>query len=181
MKFYGKYRSIVTDNEDPLMIGRVRAEVPDVLGDEHSGWAMPCAPFSGKGLGFVTIPSVGAGVWIEFENGDLDYPIWSGGWWGSSDSLPKDAHSTPYKKTMIVTEGGQSVVLDDTSGEEGITLETTGGQKIILNPDGIEIDNGKGAKILVTADGIELDNGKGAKVSLSGPKVSVNEGALEVM
>lgn len=162
--FYGKYRGIVTDNKDPLMIGRVRAKVPDVLGDLESGWAMPCAPFGGKATGFFAIPAEGAGVWIEFEHGDPDYPIWSGCWWGSAAEMPPVLLAPPYKKMMIKTEGGNSILLDDTPGIGGITLETSGGQKIVINSMGIEITNGQGASI-----------------KLTGLQVLINNGALEVI
>lgn len=163
-KFYGKYRGVVSDNMDPLMTGRVKANVPDVLGDRESGWAMPCVPFGGSSMGMVVLPSVGAGVWIEFENGNPDYPIWTGCWWGSAADVPPDALVPPYKKTMIVTEGGHKITLDDTPGVGGITLETSSGQKIVLSGLGVEIDNGMGGKIAMT-----------------GPQVSVNDGALEVI
>jgi uncharacterized protein involved in type VI secretion and phage assembly len=162
--FYGKYRGTVTDNKDPLMIGRVKARVPDVMGDQESGWAMPCAPFGGSGVGFFAIPANGAGVWIEFEHGDPDYPIWSGCWWGSVAEVPPLLLAPPYKKVMIKTEGGTTVTLDDTPGIGGITLETAGGQKIVMNSMGIEINNGMGGVIAMT-----------------GPQVSVNNGALEVV
>lgn len=161
--FYGKYRGIVTDNEDPLMIGRVRAKVPDVMGDLESGWAMPCAPFGGSGTGFFAIPPKNAGVWIEFECGDPDYPIWSGCWWGSAAEMPPTLLAPPYKKMMIKTEGGQCITLDDTPGVGAITLETSGGQKIAIS-----------------AVGIEINNGQGAVIKLTGPQVSVNNGALDV-
>jgi uncharacterized protein involved in type VI secretion and phage assembly len=162
--FYGKFRGIVTDNKDPLMIGRVRAKVPDVFGDLESGWAMPCAPFGGNATGFFAIPAEGAGVWIEFEHGDPDYPIWSGCWWGSAAELPPVLLTPPYKKMMIKTEGGNSILLDDTPGTGGITLETSGGQRIIINSMGIEITNGQGASIKMT-----------------GLQVLINDGALEVI
>lgn len=162
--FYGKYRGIVTDNKDPLMIGRVRAKVPDVLGDLESGWAMPCAPFGGNNTGFFALPTAGAGVWIEFEHGDPDYPIWSGCWWGSSAEMPPVLLAPPYKKVLLKTEGGNTVLLDDTPGTGGITLETSGGQKLVINSMGIEITNGQGASI-----------------KLTGAQVSINNGALEVI
>lgn len=162
--FYGKFRGIVTDNKDPLMIGRVRAKVPDVFGDLESGWAMPCAPFGGNTTGFFAIPAEGAGVWIEFEHGDPDYPIWSGCWWGSAAELPPVLLTPPYKKMMIKTEGGNSILLDDTPGTGGITLETSGGQRIVINSTGIEITNGQGASIKMT-----------------GLQVLINNGALEVI
>jgi uncharacterized protein involved in type VI secretion and phage assembly len=162
--FYGKYRGVVTDIQDPLQIGRIRAQVPDVLGDQESGWAMPCAPFGGPQVGFFALPTVGAGVWIEFEQGDPDYPIWSGCWWGSLAEVPPLLLAPPYKKVMLVTEGGHSITLDDTPGVGGITLETSGGQKIKLS-----------------ALGIEIDNGQGGTIKLTGPQVSINSGALEVI
>jgi uncharacterized protein involved in type VI secretion and phage assembly len=161
--FYGKYRGVVTDINDPLQTGRVRARVPDVMGDEETGWALPAMPFGGDGMGFFALPKVGAGVWIEFEHGDPDYPIWSGCWFGSTAEIPPILLAPPYKKFLIKTEGGNSVLLDDTPGTGGITLETSGGQKIV-----------------VSATGIEIDNGQGASIKLSGPQVSINGGALEV-
>ncbi len=162
--FYGKYRGIVTDIKDPLMIGRIKATVSDVMGDQESGWAMPCAPFGGEQTGFFVLPKVGAGVWIEFEHGDPDYPIWVGCWWGSVAEMPPVLLAPPYKKLMIVTEGGQSITLDDTPGIGGITLETSGGQKIVLS-----------------ATGLEIDNGMGASIKMTGPQVSINGGALDVI
>jgi uncharacterized protein involved in type VI secretion and phage assembly len=162
-RFYGKYRGIVTDIQDPLMVCRIRARVPDVLGDQESGWALPCAPFGGSGMGFFALPKVGAGVWIEFEHGDPDYPIWAGAWFGSQADLPPDLLAPPYKKVMVKTEGGHSVTLDDTPGIGGITLQTASGQKVVINSLGIEIDNGQGGKI-----------------KLTGPQVSINDGALDV-
>lgn len=164
--FYGKYRGVVTDNLDPLMIGRVRARVPDVMGERESGWAYPCAPFGGDQTGFFAVPKEGAGVWIEFEHGDPDKPIWAGCWWGSVAEVPPTllVPPPPSKKVMIRSEAGHTVVIDDTPGVGGITLETASGQKIAL-----------------TATGIEIDNGMGAKLTLQGPQVSVNNGALEVV
>jgi uncharacterized protein involved in type VI secretion and phage assembly len=163
-QFFGKFRGTVTDIQDPLMIGRVRANVPDVLGELDSGWAMPCAPFGGSGMGFFALPTVGAGVWIEFEHGDPDYPIWTGCWFGSVADMPSELLAPPYKKVLIKTEGGNKIVIDDTPGVGGITLETSGGQKIVLS-----------------ATGLEITNGQGAKIKMTGPQTSVNDGALDVI
>src|SRR5438034_7211596 len=78
---YGKYRGAVTDNQDPRKQGRIRAKVPEILGDTDTGWAMPCAPYAGEETGSYTVPPVGAGVWVEFEAGDVSRPIWVGCWW----------------------------------------------------------------------------------------------------
>lgn len=158
-KFYGKYRGVVTDNRDPLLLGRVRAKVQDVLGENESGWATPCVPYAGKSVGLFLIPPTDASVWIEFEHGDPDYPIWTGCFWAQGE-LP----ATPAlaEKKMLKTDKC-TLTLDDTPGIGGITLETSGGQKIKL-----------------TATGIEIDNGLGATIKLSGPSVKINDQALEV-
>ena len=162
-QFFGKYRGVVTDNNDPEALGRIRATVSDIFGDNPCGWALPCAPFGGDQAGFFALPSVGAGVWIEFEHGDPDYPIWSGCWRGASTEAPQELQSAAYKKVILQTAGGHRIMLDDTPGSGGITFETSGGQTIKLS-----------------SNGIELDNGNGATVKLSGPTVKINDQALEV-
>lgn len=161
---YGKYRGVVTDVDDPLMTMRIKAKVPDVYGDDDSGWALPCAPFGGDQVGLFALPKVGAGVWVEFEHGDSDHPIWSGCWWGSMTEVPSALLTPPYQKLMIVTPGGHSVTIDDTPGVGGIMLETAGG-----------------AKVTMSTTGLEISNGMGASIKMTGPKVSVNDGALDVL
>jgi uncharacterized protein involved in type VI secretion and phage assembly len=158
--FYGKFRGVVTDNRDPLMLGRVRARVQDVLGDNDSGWALPSLPYAGNGVGLFLIPPVDASVWIEFEHGDPDYPIWTGCFW-SQGELP----ATPAVAEMKVlkTDAG-TITINDLPGVGGITIETNAGMKIVINMQGIEINDGIGGKI-----------------KLIGPQVSINDGALEVI
>lgn len=84
LRFYGKYRGVVTDALDPLGICRIRARVPSVYGDTESSWALPCLPFADKKIAAEYIPSVGSLVWIEFENGDLELPIWTGFFYSQS-------------------------------------------------------------------------------------------------
>jgi uncharacterized protein involved in type VI secretion and phage assembly len=154
--FYGKYRGVVTDNRDPVQLGRVRARVPDVLGDQESGWAMPAVPYAGKGVGFFLIPPVDALVWFEFEHGDPDHPIWTGCFWatGELDAVPE--------KKVLKTDAG-TITLDDTPGAGGITIETA-----------------IGMRIKISTQGIEITNGQNGTIELTGPQVSVNNGALEV-
>jgi uncharacterized protein involved in type VI secretion and phage assembly len=162
-QFFGKYRGVVTDIQDPLMTMRIKASVPDVYGDGTSGWAMPCAPFGGSQVGLFALPTVGAGVWIEFEHGDPDYPVWTGCWWGSATEIPTQWLAPPYKKVMLMTPSGHSITVDDTPGVGGITLQTA-----------------EGAKVVLSSTGCQFTNGQGATVQLTGPQVSVNNGALDV-
>lgn len=180
--FYGKYRGVVTDNKDPLGMARIRATVPDVYGADKSGWALPSVPFAGDSMGFVALPSVGSRVWIEFEQGDPDYPIWSGCWWGSKDEMPDEASAAPDGRVLIKTAGGQKIMLDDKGDNTNtITIQTSGGQKIVLNDQSITIDFGNGVTVELSTAKITLDDGAGATVELDGPKVGVNDDALEVI
>jgi uncharacterized protein involved in type VI secretion and phage assembly len=183
ISFYGKYRGVVTDNQDPLRIGRICATVPDVMGEDPSGWAWPCAPFGGKDQGFFALPAVGAGVWIEFEQGNADYPIWSGCWWSSPASMPAELAVEPEKKVLIKTGGGHSILLDD-SVPAKITIQTTGGQKIILSDEvggQITIQTAPGQRIILQTADIQIDNAADASIGLTGPSVVLNKDALEVI
>lgn len=129
-RFYGKYRGTVTDNDDPTSLGRIRALVPEVLGDVQTGWAVPALPYSGNGSGSYTVPAVDAGVWIEFEAGDVSRPIWTGCWW-SEGQLPKDeagADTAPHLK-ILRSETGLLVALNDDDGT--ITLSDSSGNNLL--------------------------------------------------
>lgn len=129
-RYYGKYRGIVTNNNDDRNLGRLRARVSELLGDVETGWALPCAPYAGDGEGQFTVPPVGAGVWIEFESGDLSRPIWSGCWWGENQ-VPQDntgTGATPPLK-IIRSETGLMVTLDDDS--RAITVSDSNGRNVL--------------------------------------------------
>lgn len=88
-RYFGKYRAFVRDNNDPERIGRVRLEIPTILGsgkDNWSDWASPCLPFGGNDdFGMFLIPDEGASVWAEFEGGNPQFPIWTGFWFAKSN------------------------------------------------------------------------------------------------
>lgn len=163
-KYYGKYRGKVATNTDPLMQGRLQVTVPSVLGDGQLSWAMPCVPFAGAGLGFYFIPAVDANVWVEFEGGDPDYPIWSGCFWATGE-LPSDA---VLPSTRLIKTDGISLLIDDLPGGGSFTIE--------VGPPTVSM----AMKLVFDASGIELTNGI-AKIKLSGPNISLNDGALEVI
>ena len=156
-QYFGKYRGIVTKNNDEMFLGRIKATVPDVLGKKESGWALPCMPFGGDGVGMFCLPKQGAGVWIEFEHGNPDFPIYTGSWWGSVAQVPSDVYSpVPWKKLLMKTEGGAMFIMDDTPVTGGITLKTSSGQTIKMTQTGIEITFGPGRTIKLGADGLKV-------------------------
>ena len=86
-KYFGKYRGSVIDNIDPMQIGRLMVQVPDISGFTSS-WAMPSVPFGAPKKVASSLPKVGASVWIEFEQGDPDHPIWTGCFYSNAAETP---------------------------------------------------------------------------------------------
>lgn len=158
-QYYGKYRGKVENNKDLMQLGRVQVSVPAVLGEGRSSWAMPCIPFGGSNVGWFAIPPVGANVWVEFEGGNTDYPIWSGCFWGTGECPAAPA----LDMMKVFKTDTATITINDTPGVGGIKIETTSGMKIEIS-----------------ARGIEINNGQGASIKLNGPKVSLNDQALEV-
>jgi uncharacterized protein involved in type VI secretion and phage assembly len=166
-KYYGIYRGTVLSNLDPQQIGRITATVPDAGGLTPSTWITPCFPVAGKSMGTFFVPQIGAGVWVQFEGGDPDRPVYSGGWWGLSAEVPALAMAgVPGDPNFVIqTMLQNSIVLSDLAGPTGgIMLKSTTGATIIVNDTGIYISNGKGASIVMT-----------------GPTVTINNGALVVV
>jgi uncharacterized protein involved in type VI secretion and phage assembly len=168
--FYGKFRGTVVSNVDPEQRGRITAMVPDVLGTSPSSWALPCVPLAGKTEGTYFVPQIGAAVWIEFEQGDPDYPIWVGGFWGSQSEVP------PLALTPPPIPPGQAIVLQTTSQN---TLALSDSSPTPTS-GGIVLKTASGAMIVINGSGIYLTNGSGAKITLVGSTVDVNDGALSV-
>jgi hypothetical protein len=169
--FYGKYRGTVVNNIDPLQRGRLLCIVPDVTGLTPASWAEPCVPLagpSGPPMGVYLVPPIGAGVWVEFENGDAQHPIWVGCRWGLPSDVPTLAHAgLPTSPNLVFqTLAQHTLMLSDmppSPATGGIILKSATGAMIVINDSGIFIQNGKGASIFLT-----------------GPTVNINTGALTV-
>jgi uncharacterized protein involved in type VI secretion and phage assembly len=156
-RFYGKYRGTVTEVEDSQENGhRIKARVPAVLRDQPTGWCIPCVPYAGDQSGIAFLPEINAGVWIEFEGGDVSYPIWAGCYWHKGE-MPRVVDK---EVRVIKTSGNQQIVLDDK--EHSITISDSNGNSVTLDRDGIAIVRGSG------------------KLAITDGKVSANDGAMEV-
>lgn len=166
-RFYGKYRGMVLNNVDPMQQGRLQVQVPDVAGLLPTTWALPCVPVAGIQNGMFALPVIGSGVWVEFEQGNPDYPVWVGCFWGSGAEVPALARATPP---------GLAAVTFQTPLQNGITISDLPGPT-----GGIMIKSATGATLIVNDTGIYIQNGKGAAITLVGPTVTVNNGALTVI
>jgi uncharacterized protein involved in type VI secretion and phage assembly len=153
-RFYGKYRGTVTQVDAGTM--RIKAKVPAVLGTTESGWALPCVPYAGDSVGFAFLPEVDSAVWIEFEAGNVSFPIWTGGYW-LANQVPSDAADAVK---VIVTKQLKLLFDDD---QDSITIEDSNGNKVTLDSSGITLSNGS------------------QTIQVTSSEVNVNDGALEVM
>ncbi len=174
-RYYGKHRGLVVENADPQQLGRLRVQVPSVLGtDVVTGWAMPCVPYGGdEDQGFLFIPEVGAGVWIEFEEGDLEFPIWVGTFWsgpGLDSQLPKPNNpdgaeqgsvQDPPSRKIVKTKKGHTLQFEDADGSEMVILvEGENGHVVTMDANGIKVTDGKsGHEITLDASGIVISDG----------------------
>jgi uncharacterized protein involved in type VI secretion and phage assembly len=166
-KFYGKYRGMVMNNIDPMQMGRLQVQVPDVTGLAPATWAMPCMPVAGIQNGMFVVPLIGSGVWVEFEQGDIDHPIWVGCFWGSATEVPALAKLTPPALSAITFQ---------TPLQNGITISDLAGPS-----GGIMLKSATGATLIVNDTGIYVTNGKGASIVMTGPSVNINNGALTIV
>jgi uncharacterized protein involved in type VI secretion and phage assembly len=153
-RFFGKYRGTVTDVDAATM--RIKAKVPAVLKDQKSGWCMACVPYAGAGVGMAILPEVGSGVWIEFEGGDVSYPIWVGCYWRTAEP---PSQAAPAVKAIVTKE--TTILLDDDSSS--LTLGDSNQNSVTLDGSGVTLKRG------------------GNSVVVSDAEVNVNDGALEVL
>lgn len=198
-RVYGKHRGFVVDNADPEHLGRLKLKVPSVLGkDVVTGWALPCVPYGGDAnQGMLFIPEVHAGVWVEFEEGDLEFPIWVGTFWSKPDGkseLPfpnqpdgteDSATQNPPTRKIIKTLKGHSIQFEDKDNEELVTIvEATNNHVITLNKDGITITDGVNRhNIVLNAEGISITDGKnsGNQVRMESSGVTVTSSGTRIV
>jgi hypothetical protein len=163
-RFYGKYRGAVLENFDPKGLGRLLVSVPDVLGVIPSSWAMPCVPMSGLQSGTFVLPAPGAGVWVEFEQGNPEFPIWVGGFWGSAAEMPLTTKLITPKMPVFL-------------------IETIGKSKVVVSDSPVPPMKGPGVLVQSASAAISVDSVgvtiTAATINLVGV-VNINNGALVV-
>jgi uncharacterized protein involved in type VI secretion and phage assembly len=187
-RFYGKYRGFVKDNADPENRGRLKVVIPKVLGDEVTIWASPCVPYGGDAnQGFLFIPENEAAVWIEFERGDPDYPIWVGTTWSkpggesevpvpnSADGAEEGAVQDPPTRKIIKTLKGHTLQFEDADGDEMVTLvDAVNSHVITLNGDGITVVDGtNGNSITMDQSGVMIEDKNGNQVIMGSSGIQV--------
>jgi uncharacterized protein involved in type VI secretion and phage assembly len=171
---YGKFRGVVTDNKDPQKRGRLRLRIPAVLGDQESDWALPCLPYGGGATyGAFMVPPADAQVWVEFEEGDIHRPIWTGVFWQDGADVPPDASKDEPTTLLLQTPNGHILQFDDESGNEQTRLHHPSGAEMLIDKDGtVSLTDAGGAVVTLDANAGELriedSNGNSVKLSSSG-------------
>jgi hypothetical protein len=153
MANFGKYRARAVDPNDPLRLGRIIALVPAISELELS-WAMPAAPYAGRGVGFFAVPPAGANVWIEFEGGDANYPVWSGCFWreGEAPAGPSVVLLQTNLGALRIDDAETALRLSLTVPDGVVSLAmTVAGLELSFNEVGIRI-----GKEAVTLNGVVL-------------------------
>jgi uncharacterized protein involved in type VI secretion and phage assembly len=143
-KLFGKYRATVTQTRDPLNLGRIQADLTQGFPVNSTNWALPCTPYAGKQIGFFTVPPVGSSVWIEFEQGDIQKPIWSGCYW-EANQLPSEASVDQPDKVQVFKTEGMTIKLSNLESGKGLFVEVKEPTvketlKMTFNAEGIELN-----------------------------------------
>lgn len=171
MPNYGKYRGKVVDPVDPLQLGRILALVP-AISEMPLNWAMPATPYAGPGVGFFAVPPVGANVWIEFEGGDVNYPIWSGCFWGEGEVPAEPAVPT---SVMFKTTLG-TLSINDLDAELKLSLAAPEMlMSLVMDRTGITLSLNE-ANIKITQETITIETGADSIV-VSPASISINKSA----
>jgi uncharacterized protein involved in type VI secretion and phage assembly len=170
-RFYGKYRAFVVDNEDPDKRGRLRLRIPSVLGEETSGWALPCLPFGGKAThGLFMVPEVDAQVWAEFEEGILTTPIWTGVFWQQGGDIPAEGAKTPPTTRVLATPSGHVLQFDDEDGAEQFRLFHPAKTELTIDHEGtvkLQQDNGAELTMDAAANEVTMKDSNGNKLTMN--------------
>jgi uncharacterized protein involved in type VI secretion and phage assembly len=196
-QYFGKYRGIVVDNKDPLKLGRLKLHVPSLFTDDPSGtqsneavtdWALPCVPYGGiseQGLFFV--PDQGANVWVEFEEGRLDSPIWVGTFWlapNNTAQTPTEAKAADAPTHRVIkTTSGHVIDLSDVSGTETITIRHMSNSMVYLDEKGsVLIHNKNGSELFLNADAGEVtllhESGNNVSIKKEGVTITNKSGSF---
>jgi hypothetical protein len=188
--YFGKYRGKVVNNVDPLMLGRLIVLVPAVS-EFPLSWAMPCVPYAGKDVGFFAVPPIAANVWVEFEEGDPTYPVWTGCFWGDGETPAKPG--VPTAK-VLKTETVSLEINDLLTSVSLQALTPAGPVKLELGPEGIALAIGASSlkislqgvdvamlpsTLSVGPEGISLKNAS-ASAEITPASISLKNGAADL-
>lgn len=192
--YYGKYRGFVVDNEDPEQLGRVRLKIPSILGDADTGWALPCLPFGGLAdQGLFVVPEIDAQVWVEFEEGNINQPIWCGTFWQTQGDVPEEGALSSPTTRVFKTPSGHILQFDDEVDNEKfllhhptdaemsidengtVTLIDANGSTVTLDANSSEIivEDANGNTLTMTSTGTTVEDCNGNKIEMGPAGINI--------
>ncbi|MBO8161162.1 MAG: hypothetical protein H0Z24_05950 [Thermosipho sp. (in: Bacteria)] len=170
-KYYGKYRAIVFDVDDPKLMGRVRVKIPSILGDRPSNWAIPVTPFITDFYGLQKDDI----VWVEFEEGHIDRPLVVGVWWKERETPIKeynDSYADNLKRRRIKTNK-HTIDLVDKDGEEQIIITDMNNNKIVIDSVNNIITVESTGTLNINANNVNLGGANGKSVARVDDEVEI--------
>ncbi|WP_456434539.1 phage baseplate assembly protein V [Thermosulfuriphilus sp.] len=172
---------IVTNNQDPEGLGRVKICFPWVEGQEESYWARIATPMAGNKRGIFFLPEVGDEVLVAFEQGNIDYPVVIGALWNGRDLPPEDNADGQNNRRLIRSRSGHEIIFDDTQGSETLILKSAGGQKITLKAaqgqEIISIGDAQGNQMVIRGAKGQIEIKAQGEVILEALNIKIKAGA----
>jgi uncharacterized protein involved in type VI secretion and phage assembly len=176
-RIYGVVVGVVTNNQDPEGIGRVKVRFPWLSPDHESNWARIAYPMAGNGRGFFLLPEVDDEVLVAFEHGQVELPYVVGALHNGKDKPPGNNDDGKNNLRRLTSRSGHVITLDDTEGAEKITIADAEGKESIV------LDTAQHT-ITIRADAdlvIESQNGKLKLAGANGVEITSNgPGKLQV-
>lgn len=165
---FGKFRATVSSIKDDKHMGRIKVKCPRIYGESESPMCIPCMPFTGDKWGSIMLPEVNDTVWIEFEEGDTEKPLYVGGWWLENKTpVQTDYDNTAKFKRVIKTKSGHMILFYEESGKEYVQIVEKHGNIVKLDDKGITLQDFSDNKIVTTDQGISIEDMNGNKVDMT--------------
>jgi uncharacterized protein involved in type VI secretion and phage assembly len=183
-RWFGVYPAVVTDVRDPDGQARVKVRLPwspDPGGPGYEAWARLATAMAGPGRGLYLVPEVEDEVLVGFEAGDPRRPYVLGSVWNGSDAPPERMDGAGRNNLRLLrSRRGHQIRLDDTDGQETLTVETPAGQRITMrdSPASVEVEDSNGNTVQLDASGITVT--AGGKVSISAASAEITASTLTV-
>jgi uncharacterized protein involved in type VI secretion and phage assembly len=175
-RWHGVYPALVTDNNDPDDLTRVKVKFPWLDSDFESDWARIVAPDAGPDRGFFWLPEIDDEVLVAFEHGDINKPYILGRLWNGKDKPPKSSSevisSGFVNERIIKSRSGHTILFDDTSGSEMIKIFTKSegdGHTITMDDPNklLTIQSASGVKISIDGSSGTMDIETNGDVSIT--------------
>jgi uncharacterized protein involved in type VI secretion and phage assembly len=173
-RFYGLSIGLVTNNQDPENLGRVKVRFPWLSDQNESYWARVVTPMAGNDRGLYCLPEVDDEVLVAFEHGVVEFPYVLGALWNGKDRPPETNADGQNNRRVFKSRSGHIIRLDDTQGEEKIEIiDKTAQNRFVINVQENSITIAAQSNITIQAED--------GKLSLNAQTIEMNaETAVKV-